>query len=108
MEYKGSIGLHSNFVFRQYGRNSFKTWSNTRSLYSNTIFGRTYAKIVRNVSKPVEFHPNRRKQTSHGSNFDQIERNSTKKGGRFKTARIRPFLNEFRPFWRKSKLLCTV
>jgi hypothetical protein len=45
------------------------------------LFGRIYAKIGRNVSKPVEFHPNRRKQTSHGSNFDQIERNSTKKGG---------------------------
>jgi hypothetical protein len=44
--------------------------------------GRTYAKIGRNVSKLAEFHPNRRKQTSHGSNFDQIERNSTKKGGR--------------------------
>jgi hypothetical protein len=36
----------------------------------------------RNVSKPVEFHPNQRKQTSHESNFDQIERNSTKKGDR--------------------------
>jgi hypothetical protein len=28
------------------------------SLDSTTIFGRTYAKIGRNVSKPVEFYPN--------------------------------------------------
>jgi hypothetical protein len=74
--------FHSNFVFRQNGPKFIKKWSNTRSLDSTTIFGRTYAKIGRNVSKPVEFHSNRRKQTSHGSNFDQIERNSTKKGGR--------------------------
>jgi hypothetical protein len=99
--------LHSNFVFRQNGRNSFKKWSNTRSLDSTTIFGWTNAKIGRNVSKPVEYHPNRRKQTSHVSNFNQIERNSTKKGDRILTARIRPFLSEFRPFWRKSKLLCS-
>jgi hypothetical protein len=53
-----------------------------RSLDSTTFFGQTYANIGRNVSEPVEFNPNRRKQTSHGSNFDQIERISTKKGGR--------------------------
>jgi hypothetical protein len=55
---------------------------NTRSSDSITIFGRTCAKIGRNVFKPVEFHPNRRKQISHGYNFDKIERNSAKKDGR--------------------------
>jgi hypothetical protein len=41
-------------------------------LKSTTIFSRTYAKVSRNVAKPVEFHPVGAQKTSHGSNFDQI------------------------------------
>jgi hypothetical protein len=73
---------HSNFVIRQKWSKFIQKWSNTRGLDLTSIFDRTYAKIGRNVSKPVEFPPKRRKQTNNGSNFDQIERNSTKKGGR--------------------------
>jgi hypothetical protein len=71
--------LHSNFFSAKMAEIHLKMVEYAQ-LDSTTIFDRTYAKIGRNVSKPVEFHPNPRKQTSHGSNFDQIERNSTKKG----------------------------
>jgi hypothetical protein len=54
--------------------------SNTRSLNSTTIFRQTYAKIGRNVSKPLDFHPRRRLNYIYGSNFNQIEQNSTKNG----------------------------
>jgi hypothetical protein len=33
---------------------------------------------------------------------------SAKISGGNSTARIRPFLNKFRPFWPKTKLLCRV
>jgi hypothetical protein len=75
-------------------------------LNSATDFGGTNAKIGEIFSKLAEFSPNRRKKTNHESNFGQIGRNSARIGGGNLTARIRPFLNEFQPFWPKTKLLC--
>jgi hypothetical protein len=65
---------HSNFVFRRNWPKFVQKLSNTHSLNSTTNFGRTNAKVRRNVSKMVEFT----RIGAHGSNVDQIERNSKK------------------------------
>jgi hypothetical protein len=58
------LEVHSNFVFRQNGRNSFKNSAN----------------ICQKFSKLAEFHPNQRTKTSHGLNVGQTLASQTLHG----------------------------
>jgi hypothetical protein len=68
--------------------------SNERCFISATDLGRTHAKKFPNWQNFAQIGA---QKTNHGLNFGQLGRYPTKIGGGNQTARIRPFLNEFRP-----------
>jgi hypothetical protein len=59
-------------------------------------FWSNIVQVGRNFSKPAEFHPNWRRKKQPWVEFQPTWTISTKIGGGNSTARVRPFLNEFR------------